>query len=316
MMSRALSARHLLVLLLMGLVALVPATAGAATFPDTIRLPDGWQPEGIAAGRGTSLYVGSIPTGAIWKGDARTGQGDVLVPGRPGERNAIGIKVDRRNRLFVAGGPTGKAFVYDAATGADLASYQLAPADTAVTFINDVVVTHRAAFFTDSRNQQLYVLPLGRHGALPDQDEVRVLPLTGELDYTEITTDVDLNGIVAARGGQTLLSVQSNSGKLFKINPRSGEAREVDLGETLLTNGDGLLLAGRLLFVVQNQLNQIAVVKLSGSLDEGRLVTTIRDDDFDVPTTIAFQAGRLWAVNARFGTTDPQPARYDIVRVG
>ena len=316
MMSRALSARHLLVLLLMGLVALVPATAGAATFPDTIRLPDGWQPEGIAAGRGTSLYVGSIPTGAIWKGDARTGQGDVLVPGRPGERNAIGIKVDRRNRLFVAGGPTGKAFVYDAATGADLASYQLAPADTAVTFINDVVVTHRAAFFTDSRNQQLYVLPLGRHGALPDQDEVRVLPLTGELDYTEITTDVDLNGIVAARGGQTLLSVQSNSGKLFKINPRSGEAREVDLGETLLTNGDGLLLAGRLLFVVQNQLNQIAVVKLSGSLNEGRLVATIRDDDFDVPTTIAFQAGRLWAVNARFGTTDPQPARYDIVRVG
>ena len=316
MMSRALSARRLLVLLLMGLVVLVPATAGAATFPDTIRLPDGWQPEGIAAGRGTSLYVGSIPTGAIWKGDARTGQGDVLVPGRPGERNAIGIKVDRRNRLFVAGGPTGKAFVYDAATGADLASYQLAPADTAVTFINDVVVTQRAAFFTDSRNQQLYVLPLGRHGALPDQDEVRVLPLTGELDYTEITTDVDLNGIVAARGGRTLLSVQSNSGKLFKIDPRSGEAREVDLGETLLTNGDGLLLAGRVLFVVQNRLNQIAVVKLSGSLDEGRLVTTITDDDFDVPTTIAFQAGHLWAVNARFGTTDPQPARYDIVRVG
>ena len=102
----------------------------------------------------------------------------------------------------------------------------------------------------------------------------------------------------------------------MKINPRSGEAREVDLGETLLLNGDGLLLAGRVLFVVQNRLNQIAVVKLSGSLDEGRLVATIRDDDFDVPTTIAFQAGRLWAVNARFGTTDPQPARYDIVRVG
>jgi hypothetical protein len=28
----------------------------------------------------------------------------------------------------VAGGPTGKAFVYDARTGADLASYQLTPA--------------------------------------------------------------------------------------------------------------------------------------------------------------------------------------------
>ena len=115
MISRALSARRLLVLLLLAMVALLPATAGAATFPDTIRLPDGWQPEGIAAGRGTSLYVGSIPTGAIWKGDARTGRGDVLVEGQPG-RAAIGIKVDRRNRLFVAGGPTGMAFVYDART--------------------------------------------------------------------------------------------------------------------------------------------------------------------------------------------------------
>ena len=315
MISRGLSARRLLVLLLMGLVALVPATAGAATFPDTIRLPDGWQPEGIAAGRGTSLYVGSIPTGAIWKGDARTGQGDVLVPPQEGRR-AIGIKVDRRNRLFVAGGPTGRAFVYDAATGADLASYQLAPAGTAVTFVNDVVVTHRAAYFTDSRNQQLYVLPLGRHGALPDQDEVRVLPLTGDLDYTDDPNDVDLNGIVAARGGQVLLAVQSSTGQLFRINPRTGVTSEVDLGEDRLTNGDGMLLVGRVLFVVQNRLNQIAVVKLSGSLDQGRVVTTITDDDFDVPTTIAFQAGHLWAVNARFGTTDPQPARYDIVRVG
>jgi sugar lactone lactonase YvrE len=316
MISSALSARRLLVLLLMAMVvALVPTTAGAATFPDLIRLPDGWQPEGIAAGRGTSLYVGSIPTGAVWKADAGTGEGEVLVEGQEG-RSAIGIKVDRRNRLFVAGGATGKAFVYDAATGADLASYQLAPAGTAVTFVNDVVVTSKAAFFTDSRNQQLYVLPLGRHGALPDQDEVRVLPLTGELDYTDATTDVDLNGIVAARGGRVLLSVQSSTGKLFRINPHTGATREVDLGGAVLTNGDGLLLAGRVLFVVQNRLNQIAVVKLSGSLDRGRLVTTIRDDDFDVPTTIAFQAGRLYAVNARFGTTDPQPARYDIVRVG
>ena len=121
---------------------------------------------------------------------------------------------------------------------------------------------------------------------------------------------------MAAKGGRVLLAVQSNLGKLWRINPRTGKAREVDLGGATLTNGDGMLLAGRVLFVVQNRLNQIAVVKLSRSLDRGRVVTTITDPDFDVPTTIAFQAGRLWAVNARFGTTDPQPARYDIVRVG
>src|SRR4029450_6307435 len=108
--------RRLLVLLVLAAVAALPTTAGAATFPDIIRLPDGWHPEGIASGRGTSLYVGSIPTGAVWKGDARTGQGDVLVPGQTG-RSAIGIKVDRRNRLFVAGGATGKAFVHSGRGG-------------------------------------------------------------------------------------------------------------------------------------------------------------------------------------------------------
>jgi sugar lactone lactonase YvrE len=313
MIRRLTSVRRMLVLLVVAAIAALPATAGAATFPDLIRLPDGWQPEGIAAGRGTSLYVGSIPTGAVWKGDARTGQGDVLVPGQPGVRSAIGIKVDRRNRLFVAGGATGKAFVYDARTGADLASYQLATPGAA-TFVNDVVVTRRAAWFTDSSAAQLYALPLGRHGGLPDQDEVRVLPLKG--DFQLATGGPNLNGIVAARDGRVLLAVQSVTGKLFRINPRSGRTREVDLGRATLANGDGMLLAGRVLFVVQNRLNQIAVVKLSRSLDRGRLVATITDPDFDVPTTIAFQAGSLYAVNARFGTTDPQPARYDVVKVG
>jgi sugar lactone lactonase YvrE len=311
-MGRLTSARRMLVLLLLAAVAALPATAAAATFPDIIPLPNGWQPEGIAAGRGTSLYVGSLADGAIWKGDARTGRGDVLVPGQEG-RVAVGIKVDRRNRLFVAGGPTGQARVYDARTGAELATYQLTPEGTAATFVNDVVVTAKAAFFTDSVNQQLYVVPFGRHGRLPDQDEVRVLPLTGDLRYVE---GFNLNGIAAARGGRVLLAVQSNTGLLFRINSRTGVTRQVDLGGASLTNGDGLLLSGRLLFVVRNRLNQIDVVKLAGSLDRGRVVATLTDPDFDVPTTIAFQAGRLYAVNARFGTTDPQPARYDIVRVG
>jgi sugar lactone lactonase YvrE len=303
--------RRLLVLLVLAAVAALPTTAGAATFPETIRLPDGWQPEGIASGRGTSLYVGSIPTGAIWKGDARTGRGQELVPGREG-RAAIGIKVDRRNRIFVAGGPTGKAFVYDARTGRDLASYQLAPAGVA-TFVNDVVVTRKGAYFTDSLNQQLYVVPLGRHGRLPGQRAVRTLPLTGDLVYQ---AGFNLNGIAAAKGGRVLVVVQSNTGKLFTVSPRSGRTREIDLGGATVTNGDGLLLGGRFLFVVRNQNNLIAVVKLSRSLSVGRVVAELTDPDLDVPTTLAFTAGRLYTVNARFGIEHPETARYDIVRVG
>jgi sugar lactone lactonase YvrE len=305
------STRRVGVLLILVLAMLLPATAIAVTFPDIIRLPNGWQPEGIAAGRGTSLYVGSLANGAVWKGDARTGTGDVLVPGREG-RVAVGIKVDQHNRLFVAGGATGQAYVYDAQTGADLAAYQLAPAG-ATTFVNDVVVTRQAAFFTDSLNQELYALPLGPGGQLPAPDEVRVLPLTGDLEFVSV---FNLNGIAATRDGRTLFAVQSNLGLLFRIDPDTGATSQIDLGGAVLTNGDGLLLRGRTLYVVRNRLNEIAVVQLDGSLRSGRLVDTLTDPDFDVPTTIAFTAGSLYAVNARFGTPPGPDTRYDIVRVG
>jgi hypothetical protein len=80
-------------------------------------------------------------------------------------------------------------------------------------------------------------------------------------------------------------------------------------------NGDGILLAHRTLFVVQNRLNKIAVIHLSRDLARGRVVREITDPAFDVPTTIAASRKHLYAVNARFGTTDPQPAKYNVVRV-
>jgi len=103
--------------------------AGVQSFPEVIPLPDGFQPEGIVIS-GRTFYVGSIPTGASYRGDLRSGLGSVLVRGGEG-RAAIGIDIDRRRlfdhgRLFVAGGPTGKAFVYDARTGRETATYELA----------------------------------------------------------------------------------------------------------------------------------------------------------------------------------------------
>jgi hypothetical protein len=80
--------------------------------------------------------------------------------------------------------------------------------------------------------------------------------------------------------------------------------------------GDGLLLKGRTLYVVRNQLNTVAEIKLSGSLLSGRLVAELTEpaELLDVPTTIAAVNGGLYVVNARFGTTEPNPA-YTIVRL-
>ena len=56
---------------------------------------------------------------------------------------------------------------------------------TGTTFVNDVVLTPTAAWFTDSRNPVLYQVPLGRHGRLPGQDAVRTLPLSGAYQHVD-----------------------------------------------------------------------------------------------------------------------------------
>jgi sugar lactone lactonase YvrE len=269
-----------------------PAAAGPA-FPQKLDLPNGFAPEGIAIGHGPTFYVGSIPTGAIYRGDLRTGEGRVLVPAAPG-RQAIGLDVDRKNRLFVAGGPTGRAFVYDAPSGGLLAEYTLT---TGATFVNDVVVTRDGAYFTDSLQQQLYRVPLGPGGALGAAAET--IPLSGDITFV---SGFNVNGIDATPNGRMLVVVQSNLGKLFTVDPRTGVADEIDLGGETVTAGDGILLDGKTLYVVRNQQNRIAVVRLARDLGSGTLLTHLTHPDFSVPTTIAEFGQRLYAVNARFGT--------------
>ena len=65
--------------------------ATAAKGPERIALPDGFRPEGIAAGKGKSVYVGSIPTGQVLEIDTRTGALSEAVPARA-EHAAIGLK--------------------------------------------------------------------------------------------------------------------------------------------------------------------------------------------------------------------------------
>src|SRR5574341_464685 len=163
--------RSLLALLLITLSLAMIGGTSAAPFPEVIPLPDGFQPEGIASGNGTIFYVGSIPTGEIYRGDLQTGEGAVLVPPQAG-RNAIGLKFDARTGLlFVAGGPTGAAYVYDAESGESKAAIQLTTASP--TFINDVVITEDAAYFTDSSQPFIYKVSLANTYELSTMPQVK-----------------------------------------------------------------------------------------------------------------------------------------------
>ena len=71
--------------ILLVLITVVPvAAAPTATFPDVIPLPNGWRPEGITSGTGTTAYVGSLGTGAIYRVDLRTGEGAIADSNKNG----------------------------------------------------------------------------------------------------------------------------------------------------------------------------------------------------------------------------------------
>jgi sugar lactone lactonase YvrE len=291
----------------LGLIASTPA----APFPDIIPLPDGFQPEGIAIGNGPAFYVGSIPTGAVYRGDLRTGEGAVLVPAQEGHMS-IGLKIDERTKLlYVAGGPTGKAFVYNAQTGANVAAISLN--DGTNTFLNDVVVTGRAVYITDSFRPQYYRIQLGKGGRLPASPVVETIPLSG--DYQHVPGGFNVNGIAATPNGKSLIIVNSSLGTLYRVDPLSGVAMQIDLGGDSVPNGDGLLLAGKTLYVVQNFLNQIAVVELSADLASGSIAEVITNPNFRIPTTVARFGNSLYVVNGRFDTPPTPDTEYEVVKV-
>jgi hypothetical protein len=210
--------------------------------------------------------------------------------------------VDTRfDRLFVAGGPSKGIYVYDSKTGADLKTFMLPDAG----FVNDVVLTRNAAYFTDSLVPQLYRVGIRGNGKLTEPQRINY---SGDLVFTD---GFNVNGIDTLEGGHRLVVVKTNSGQLFRVNGRTGFTREIKLDQAV-TNGDGILHQDDTLYVVRNQLNQIAVVKLDDDERSGEVRRVLPDPRLDVPTTIAPFKDFIYAVNARFGRPDDDD---DIVRL-
>lgn len=283
---------------LAGLIVLSAAVTSAQPFPDFIPLPADFGPEGIAVGNGTTFYTGSLAAstrGQILVGDLRSGEIATLVAsdGVP----ATGMKHDARsNLLFVARAGSGMGTIFDAGNGDVVRSYQF---HTAPTFINDVVITREAAYFTDTQAPFLYRVALGPAGEpAPDADPI---PLPGTFRT---------NGIAATRNGQFLFVVDGATAQLYRLDTVTHTPVLVDLGGDTLPNADGLLLDGKTLYVVQNVRNQIAVVQLSPDYLAGEIVRLITEPfssnaSTKVPTTIAEFGDALYAVTAGFAAPSP-----------
>ena len=299
-------------LLLLALMAGLAAPAVASRTAEVIVLPGASSAEGIAAGRGATFYAGDLFRGDIFRGNVRRGTAELFIDAPEG-RMATGMKVDvAHHLLFVAGGFTGQAYVYDTRTGATVASYQFAAPGPATapptTVINDVAITRHGAWFTDSRQAQLYFVPVS-HSGVPGQ--FRTLGLSGPAADT--SGDFNLNGIAATANGKTLIVAHSANGQLYTVDPRTGASATIE-GVSVPTV-DGIVLEGRRLWAVQNS-NQVTRIRLGRHLRSGVVEEVITSDLFQTPSTAARFGRRLGVVNAKFDTGIPTTAdQYEIVLV-
>jgi sugar lactone lactonase YvrE len=271
----------------------------------TIVLPGATSAEGIAKGRGSTFYAGDLFAGDIFRGDVQRGTAELFID--TDGRQAVGMVFDRRHDLlFVAGGFTGQAYVYDTRSGATVETYQFAARDTSL--INDVTLTGSGAWFTDSLRAVLYFVPISKTGELGTFREV---PLTGPAADT--SGDFNLNGIAAVSGGRTLIVAHSANGALYTVDPKTGTSKEI--AGISVPSVDGIVLSGRRLWAVQNS-NQITRILLNDDLTAGTVVKVIESDLFQVPSTAARFGHRLAVVNAKFDTGIPPTAdQYEVVLV-
>jgi sugar lactone lactonase YvrE len=296
----------LVAVIIVGAVWVSPASARPAL--NSIPLPGATSAEGIAIGSGSTFYAGDLFAGDIYRGDLQRGTASLFIDAPPG-RMAVGMAIDQRHGLLVvAGGFTGQAYLYDTASGATVAVYQLGD-PTAGSIINDVAVTRSGAWFTDSAAGRLYFAPIGQAGA---PGPARTLPLSGPA--AALTGPFNLNGITATPDGSTLIVAHTANARLYTVDPTTGSSSEIT-GVTV-ANVDGIVLGAGRLWAVQGFANQIAVIDLSPDLTTGEVTEVITSDLFQVPATAARHGHRLAVVNAKFDTGIPPTAdTYNVVIV-
>ncbi len=301
-------------LLTLGLGTL-PADAhdGHGAAPRTYTLagdPGGSKFEGIGVDRKQrTFYVSETTGGEIHRGrvDRRVAQ-EWLAEGADGRTTARGITTDRRNRVYIAGGPNGLGtdrpdlWVYSASGRLEAAL----KVDRPDVFLNDVVIgPDGAAYFTNSNAPQIF-----RVAREDGRWQVRLW-----VDASATITRApgfNLGGIVLSPDRRSLVVAQGNVGRLWRFGLASRRVSAVDTAGADLVNADGLVRSGNTLLVVRNFSRQLATLLLSDSGRTARLVRQVATDPDRVFTTAKIARGRLLLVDSKFDETVAQPP-YQVV---
>ena len=315
-------------------------------WPEAIAMPPGFEGEGIEQGKGQEFFVGaaslsslfgglfgiphplSASSGAIYKGNLRTGEGAILVPptGKPGG----GLSYDHRTDYLYA--PTGftdydansdsfntqdqGVIVYDASSGDVITEIMFGDG----MLMNDCLVTSKAVYCTDSFNPDLYKVVLEKGGRLPSNPVFEVISMAG----FGMVAGFNANGLVGDFDGDQLVIVNISTGVLYRVDTASGEASAIEIegAEQLFPDGDGLYMNDRTLYIMQNFSDKIAVVELSDDLSAGVFIKSIPGEGeinpLNIATSIIGFGNSIYAINTNFFDLvfgDPAQVQAEVVRL-
>ncbi|GLX17758.1 SMP-30/gluconolactonase/LRE family protein [Streptomyces lavendulae] len=282
-----------------------PAPAPSSSVGTAFTLPGSKvYPEGIASDPRTgTVYVGSYADGTVYRARPGARTAEVFLPsGTDGRRTANGLRVDARGRLWVTDSTAGVS-VYDTATGARLARFEVDPATPH--FVNDLTITpDGTAYLTDSVRAVIYrVTPAqlragsGRLAVAYDLGRQVTPPPPGHFT---------LNGITADRDGRYLLTVDMTAGELHRVDLRTGALSRVALTGGDLKAADGLQLSPTgTLRAAHNVTNTLTRWQLTPDGTRARLTRTLTDPSLQMPTTLAHTPGRTLVVRSQFDKDGP-----------
>lgn len=192
----------------------------------------------------------------------------------PPNSSFLGLALDRRHHRILAvvhrfSTPTTPAFnalaSYHLSTFHQLFLTPLPPTPLHSTVVaNDVAVDFSGnAYVTDSANDVIYKLNIeGQASILSKSQAFKFHPVDRNVPYH----NCGLNGVVHNSKGY-LLVIQSNTGKLFKVNDDDGTAREVILNRDL-TAADGIAVRSDGVVVVVSQY-KLYFIKSDDNWSEG-----------------------------------------------
>lgn len=298
--------------LAIGAVTATPAPAAQAhgrRRPDRylVSTTPGENLEGIEVTRRGTMYVTSVATGAVFRGDVRSPRLRRWLPaGRDGRTSATGVHVDRYGHVLVAGASTGRFYTY-AANGRLMSTRQVA----GESFLNDFSFTRHHVYVTDSASGTVHRARITRFGA------GELEPFVTKADFAPATDF--LNGIVTTPDERYLVVSDWGTDVTYRVDLRSRRVDRIEIAGGRALGADGLLLRGHTGYALQTdwetERSWVRVVRFDRSFLTARVVRDSPSVGFDAsPTTLAFDRGRLLWVESQLNAPSSRPP-FTVARV-